>query len=92
MDDKILVTVDTMLAQAIEALLECRRALVVSGSISPEQAVRSLRAATDQGYMSGRWRRRDGDIFGIASQAVKAPGEKPDADSPPGNIRPPDER
>lgn len=97
MDDKILAHMDLMLAQAIAALAECRRALVVSGAVTPEQSVRNQSqldagATASQTYMSGRWHRRDGNIFGIQSQRLKAPGDLKDADSSPGNIRPTDER
>jgi len=100
-DDKILVQIDAMLAQMIESLGECRQALIVMGAVSPEASgrntsvttnSRSLREAAGQQYMSGRWHRRDGDIYGIQTQRLKAPADVKDADSTPGNIRPPDER
>ena len=42
-------------------------------------------------YMSGRWKKRDGDIYGIVRQpGVRLTPEGDDADNPPGNLRPPD--
>lgn len=40
--------------------------------------------AAPQQYMSGRWHRRDGNVYGISIN----PQEVADADSPPRNLRP----
>ena len=75
MDDKIIAAIDASLAQVITAVEEVRRSLVVCGAISAENSVqnlqktyanRELREAASKEYMSGRWNRRDGDIFGVA--------------------------
>ena len=44
-------------------------------------------------YMSGRWKRRDGDIYGIVRQpGVRLTPEADNADHPPGDLRPSDQR
>jgi hypothetical protein len=44
-------------------------------------------------FMSGRWRKRDGDVYGVIRQpGVRLTGEAVDADNPTGGVRPPDQR
>lgn len=44
-------------------------------------------------FLSGRWRRRDGDIYGnIPPQPSTELAEPVSADNPPGNLRPSSER
>jgi hypothetical protein len=80
MDDKIIAAIDASLAQVVTAIEEIRRSLVVCGAVPAETSVqnlqktyanRELREVASKEYMSGRWVRRDGDIFG-AHPAPKA--------------------
>ena len=95
MEDKDLAKIDQLLAQMQASIAEIRSALPILTAIPPQ--VRSngvLRAAlrrqvsAAQQYMSGRWHKRDGNVYGTD---VQAPGVK-DAYSPPGDLRPPDQR
>jgi hypothetical protein len=58
---------------------------------NPEHPINRIQMTTQsiRAYMSGRWRRRDGDNFGIVPAATSEPH---DADHPPGDLRPPDQR
>jgi hypothetical protein len=42
-------------------------------------------------YLSGRWHRRDGDVYGIVQRQPPIPVPD-DADNPPGDLRPPHQR
>lgn len=75
MDDKMTVQIDLMLAQISESISEIRRALVVSGSVTAQTSTenqqksypsRELREVASREYTSGRWVKRDGDIYGVA--------------------------
>jgi hypothetical protein len=81
MDDKMIAAIDASLAQMLTTLEEIRRALVVAGGVTPEASVqnlqksyanRELREAASKDYMSGRWVRRDGDIFGVHPAPTKS--------------------
>ena len=80
MDDKMVTIVDAALAQMAVNIEEIRRALVVTGQITPEIATQNsqktvvntqLREVASQGYMSGRWLRRDGDGYGTLTAIPK---------------------
>lgn len=62
-------------------LKELLRRQVISAAIAHRSSVLTQ-------FMSGRWRRRDGDVYGIVTQSK----EVADADRPPGDIRSPNER
>ena len=74
----------TRLDQLI-ALLASRAAY--AATTGPPVLRQQVAAATQQ-YMSGRWHRRSGDVYGIVSE----PQSYIDANCPPGHIRPPDQR
>lgn len=107
MDDKALAKIDALLGQMQQCLAELRQALPILTSLppptpQPPRSVgmlpyalrRQVRAATDLMFMSGRWRRRDGNVYGSAEAYKRgtAPEIVRDADSPSGNIRTPDQR
>jgi hypothetical protein len=82
LDDKIITAIDASLAQMVTSLEEIRRALVVAGGVTPEASVqnlqksyanRELREAASKDYMSGRWVRRDGDIYGAPAATPYKP-------------------
>jgi len=102
MDDKALARIDALLAQMQQSIVELRSALPIltatqapppapkrSVGLLPYALRRQVRAATEQMFMSGRWRRRDGDVYGIVSQNDK---QIDHADSSPRDIRSTDER
>ena len=71
---------DAALAQMAMNIEEMRRALVVTGQITPEISTQNtqrttvntqLREVASQGYMSGRWHRRDGDGYGTLTAIPK---------------------
>jgi len=103
MDDKALAKIDALLAQMQQSIYELRQALPILTATPPPQPRsgiaggvgllpyalrRQVRAATDQ-FMSGRWRRRDGDVYGVVSQNDK---QIANADRTPRDIRSTDER
>lgn len=101
MDDKALAKIDQLLAQMQQSIYELRQALPIltatpapppssrrSVGLLPYALRRQVRAAT-QSYMSGRWFRRDGDVYGIVSQNDK---QVDNADRPPRDLRSTDER
>ena len=89
--DPVFVKMDQLLAQMQSSIEEIRHALMIIAQIPPEtmkaNEKRTKRAELVQrvitGLMSGRWHRRDGDVYGI----VRQPGEPRDADNPPGDLR-----
>ena len=96
-DDEVLARIDQLLSQMVATLQEIRAALPILTNIPPEtrasgvlrQALwRQVRAAGQQ-YMSMRWHRRDGNVYGIVSQSKEVADN---ADSAPGDLRPPDQR
>jgi len=98
MDDKALAKIDALLAQMQQSLYELRQALpILASAPPPKKSVgllpyalkRQVRAAADQMFMSGRWRRRDGDVFGIVAQNDE---QVKNADRPPRDLRSTDER
>jgi len=103
MDDKALARIDALLAQMQQSIVELRSALPIltatppvtpptpprSVGLLPYALRRQVRAATEQMFMSGRWRRRDGDVYGVVSQNDK---QIDHADSTPRDIRSTDER
>jgi len=102
MDDKALAKIDQLLAQMQQSIAELRAALPILTSMPapPPPNVRStgmlvsalkrqVRSAQQMMYMSGRWHRRDGDVYGIVTQNAK---QVDNADRPPGDIRSTDER
>jgi hypothetical protein len=110
MDDKLLGEIDRLLAQMQFVIQEIRSALPIVLSDADKhvkasgvlrQALRTQVSAASR-FMSGRWVRRDGDVYGIVSNPMEGTRsartrpsptmETRDADSPPGDIRPPDQR
>jgi hypothetical protein len=95
MDDKALEKIDQLLAQIQQSLQEIRKALPVIAAVPPEarpaltMTLRRQARATAEQFMSGRWRRRDGDVYGVVGQNDK---QIEHADSTPRDIRPTDER
>jgi len=97
MDDKALAKIDALLAQMQQCLAELRAALPILNNLEPPppRSVgllpyalrRQVRSATEQ-FMSGRWRRRAGDVYGNVAQSKQVK----DADRPTGDLRPPDQR
>ena len=97
MDDKALAKIDQLLAQMAQSIQEIRAALPILTSIPPEarasgllrQALQRQDRAASQSYMSMRWHRRDGDVYGIVTQSKEVADN---ADRPPGDLRSPDQR
>lgn len=87
MDSKRLAKIDSLLDKADHLLARLAGAMAYASTRGPPQLREQVRSATVQ-YMSGRWHRRSGDVYGID---VQAPGVK-DAYGPPGDLRPPDQR
>ena len=50
---------------------------------------RQTRSTADLTFMSGRWRRRDGNVYGNVAAYKRG---TQDADRPAGDIRPPNQR
>ena len=77
MDDKALAKIDQLLAQMVTSIQEIRAALPILTSIPPEtrasgllvQALKRQARAATQLYMSMRWHRRDGNVYGIVTQS-----------------------
>jgi len=102
MDDKALAKIDQLLAQMQQSIYELRQALPIltatqapppvpkrSVGLLPYALKRQVRAATDAMFMSGRWRRRDGDVYGIVTQNDT---QIDNANRPPRDLRSTDER
>lgn len=101
MEDKALQKLDELLAHMTACLNEIRQVLPIIVATTPEErarfqaqlrqqvqdATRAHGGGVIQQFMSGRWHRRSGDVYGILTQPEPA-----DADRPPGNLRPTDER
>lgn len=99
--EPVYVKIDKLLAQMQVDLAELRQAMMVVSAIPPEMMVENSRRARRselvtkvvQGLMSGRWHRRDGDSYGIVRQpGVNRDTDLPNADNPPGDLRPSSER
>ena len=97
MDDKMVTIFDAALAQMAMTIEEMRRAMVVTGQIPPEISTQNtqktvvstqLREMAARDYMSGRWVRRDGDIYGL-HPGPRAITSEPSGDGKTGNLRPP---
>lgn len=92
----ILDEVLTALPPEFHELPNVRKSMDLTGKINA--MLRAMPAptggvdvATPTDYMSGRWKRRDGDIYGIVRQpGVRLTPEGADADNPPGDLRPTD--
>lgn len=103
--DPIFIKMDQLLAQIEQSAHELRTALFIVAQIPPEQMASNEQRARKSnlisslmtrvmsgnigGLMSGRWHRRDGDVYGMLRQ----PGvPRSDADDQTRDIRPPNQR
>ena len=97
MDDKDLAKIDQLLSQMVTTIQELRAALPILASIPPapkasgllRQALQRQVRSAQQLYMSGRWFRRDGNVYGSVARYKQRTS---DADSTPGDLRTPDQR
>jgi hypothetical protein len=106
--DPVFVRIDQLLAQMQRSLDEIRTALFVMAQIPSEtmeanearakrsslisQVMTGVMSGRIGGYMAGRWHRRDGDVYGNVRQPGVPREDQPDANNPPGDIRPTDKR
>jgi hypothetical protein len=77
MDDKSLIVELTRENERLRMTLQAMRNAAISARST---------TTTPQQYMSGRWIRRSGDVYGVSIQGDGVT----DANSPPGNLRPTD--